>query len=103
MPNYELAGAAEADLKRIALYTISKWGPNQSARYGDKLDAHFEAIGNGKAKTRIFLPQRPELRVSRVEHHYIFHLDREKQCPIILAVLHERMDLMSRLRTRLEG
>lgn len=101
MPDYELAEPAEEDLKSIALYTISKWGARQAARYGAALDAHFEAIGNGKARTRVFLQHRPELRVSRVEHHYVFHLDREKQCPLILAVFHENMDLMARLRARL--
>lgn len=102
MPNYELAQAAEDDLKNIALYTISKWGPKQLLRYGTLFDAHFEVIGKGKAKTRIFLARRPELRVSRVQHHYVFHLDRESQCPLILAVFHENMDIMARLRQRLE-
>ena len=51
MPNYELAEAAENDLKSIALYTIAKWGTKQAARYGAVLDSHFKAIGNGKAKT----------------------------------------------------
>ena len=103
MPNYELAEAAEADLNSIALYTISKWGPKQAVRYGAVLDSHFEAIGNGKARTRIFLQHRPELRVSRVGHHYVFHLERETHCPLILAVFHEHMDLMTRLSDRLGG
>jgi toxin ParE1/3/4 len=102
MPDYELAEAAEADIESIALHTISKWGAKQAARYAAALDAHFDAIGSGKAKSRIFLQHRPELRVSRVERHYVFHLNREKQCPLILAVFHERMDLMARLRSRLE-
>jgi toxin ParE1/3/4 len=55
MDNYELTEAAEEDLKSIALYTISKWGPAQAVRYGAFLDAHLEAIGSGKARTRIFL------------------------------------------------
>jgi plasmid stabilization system protein ParE len=52
MPNYELTEAAEADLKTTALYTISKWGPRQAARYGAILDSHFEDIGNGKSGKR---------------------------------------------------
>jgi plasmid stabilization system protein ParE len=68
MPNFDLATAAEEDLKKIALYTISKWGGQQAVRYGALLDAHFEAIGNGKAKTRIIMPRRPDLRVSRIAH-----------------------------------
>ncbi len=101
MLNYELAEAAEADLKGIAAYSLSNWGVKQASRYGATLDAHFEAIGNGKAKTRIFLQHRPELRVSRVGHHYVFHLVRQHRCPLILAVFHESMDLMTRLRARL--
>ena len=101
MPLYELAKAAEDDLESIALYTISEWGAKQAVRYGAILEAHFEAIGKGHARTRVFLKHRPELRVSRVEHHYVFHLCRENQSPLIVAVLHERMDLMTRLRSRL--
>lgn len=103
MPNFELAKAVEDDLWDIAQYTISKWGVKQAVHYGNLLDAHFEAIGNGRARSRIFLQHRPELRLSRVEHHYVFHLERPKQRPLILAVFHENMDLMTRLRNRLEG
>ena len=101
MANYELTEAADKDLESIALYTISQWGSNQALRYGSFLNAHLEAIGRGEARTRIFLPNRPELRVSRARHHYVFHLERENQCPLILAVFHESMDLMTRLRARL--
>ena len=101
MPKYELAEAAEADLKNIALYTISKWGSRQAAHYAALLDAHFDAIGSGRARTRVFLQHRPALRVSRIKHHYVFHLTREGRCPLILAIFHENMDLMTRLRDRL--
>lgn len=101
MPGFELARSAESDIRSIALYTLEKWGAKQAAHYTTILDAHFEAIANGKARTRTFLQHRPELLVSRVEHHYVFHLNRRKQCPLILAVLHENMDLVLRLRDRL--
>ena len=93
---------AETDLKNIADYSMSKLDVRQAALYAATLDAHFDAVGNGTARTRIFLQHRPELGVSRIEHHYVFHLSRPGRCPIILAVFHQSMDLMSRLRTRLE-
>lgn len=102
MPPWELTEAAEEDLRGIASYTISRWGPNQALRYAAVLDAHFKSIALRSARTRTFLPNRPELRVSRVESHYVFHLEREHGCPLILAVFHERMDLMVRLRARLD-
>ena len=103
MPAYELAEGADADLLAIASYTISMWGIEQAHRYEALLENHFKAIGRQKARTRIFLKHRPELLVSRLEHHYVFHIVREKQCPLILAVLHENMDLMNRLRARLDA
>lgn len=75
MPNYELAEAANDDLQNIAQYTLSKWGAKQVADYGALLDAHFEAIGNGKARTRIFLPPRPEVRRSRTRERQDFEAE----------------------------
>lgn len=78
-------------------------GIEQARRYEAILEGHLQAIGREKARTRGFLKHRPKLRVSRIGHHYVFHLVRENQCPLILAVLHENMDLMNRLRNRLDS
>jgi plasmid stabilization system protein ParE len=102
MPHYELAEGAEEDLQGIAQYTVSRWGAKQAMRYGAVLEKHFRAVGDGRIRTRIFLPHRPQLRVSRVEHHYVFHLERPEKRPLILAVFHESMDLVARLHNRLD-
>ncbi len=102
MAPYELTEAADADLQAIASYTVSTWGVEQARRYESILENHFSTIVRQTALSRVFLKHRPELLVSRCEHHYVFHLVREKQGPLILAVLHESMDLMNRLRERLE-
>lgn len=101
MPLYELTEAADSDIQSIADYTISAWGMEQANHYEALLESHFQAIGLQKARTRAFLKHRPELLVSRIERHYVFHLVRKNRCPLILAVFHENMDLMSRLRKRL--
>ena len=103
MPEYELATAAERDLLEIARYTIKTWGLEQANRYEAALKDHFKAIGKGKARARRFLDHRKDLLYSRCEHHYAFFLKREDSCPLILAVFHENMDLMTRLRDRLEA
>ena len=100
MALYELTAAAEADIQAIARYTITTWGIEQARRYEVILESHLQAIGLEKARTRNVLKQRPELLVSRIQHHYVFHLRREMECPLILAVLHENMDFMNRLRQR---
>jgi toxin ParE1/3/4 len=98
---YALTKAAEADIHAIANYTVTTWGIEQARRYEVILESHLQAIGRQKSRTRVFLKHRPELLVSRIQHHYVFHLVREKQCPLILAVLHENMDLLNRLSARL--
>ena len=74
MADYLITPDVAEDLKGIFDYTIDHWGVEQAHRYKGKLTFHFRKIAQGKAKTRSFLKKFPELRVSRCEHHYIFHL-----------------------------
>ena len=98
---YELTHEAAEDLLGVAKYTIETWGFEQAQRYEAALEASFAAIAESKAGSKVFIKTRPELRVTRCEHHYIFHLEREKEPPLILAVLHENMDLITRIKKRL--
>ncbi|HNO79352.1 MAG TPA: type II toxin-antitoxin system RelE/ParE family toxin [Phycisphaerae bacterium] len=102
MLEYELAPGAVHDLRGIARYTIKTWGLEQADRYEAALRNHFQEIGLGTKRSRQFLDHRPDLHVCRCEHHYTFFLKRENARPLILAVLHEKMDLMNRLRDRFE-
>ncbi len=92
MTEYELSPGAENDLYEIALYTIQTWGVEQADRYQAALKSHFRALGCNGVPVRVFLRRRPELRVSHCEHHYVFFLLREGDCPLILALFHEKMD-----------
>ena len=103
MAEYELAPAAERDLLEIARYTIETWGNEQATRYEAALEAHFQALGRGEVWTSAPLAHRPELIASRCEHHYVFAMRRDGTGPLVLAVLHESMDLMKRLQERPRG
>lgn len=102
MPPYQLTAPAEEDLREIARYTRAQWGERQSLRYAGLLEKRFREIAAGTSQGRIVLERWPNLRVSRCEHHYIFYLLSPKTPPIIIAVLHERMDLLQRLKRRLD-
>jgi len=102
MAEYELAPAAELDLLNIARYTLATWGIEQAHRYEASLEAHFQALARGEVRTRIPIDGRPELTCSRCEHHYVFARRRAHEPLLIVAVLHESMDLMARLRERIE-
>jgi toxin ParE1/3/4 len=103
MAPYDLFPGAVSDLESIANYTIEKWGINQARRYQGLLEPHFRTLQGQKHRAKVFLKHRPELLVSRCEHHFIFHLKRPGRRPLILAVLRENMDLVARIRERPEG
>lgn len=102
MPDYELTPGAESDLLDIALYTLENHGLRQTDIYEAALERNFKGINSGETRTRVVFDHWPELRVSRCEHHYVFALLRDQDCPLIVGVFHEKMDLMTRLRERLD-
>ena len=101
MQAYDLTPAAAADLRSIARYTFREWGARQQQRYARQLEACCRAIGEGAAASRAFSDRHPQMRVTRCRHHYIFHMRPPGRRPLIIAVLHERMDLLARLERRL--
>lgn len=98
---YVLTEAAEADLRSIIRYTRAQWGDEQVRDYVAKLTCGFERIssrdGPGKDMSALY----PALRMLRCEHHHIFALPRDNAPALIVAIFHERMDLMARLTYRL--
>jgi plasmid stabilization system protein ParE len=101
MPSYELTREADADLADIARYTILEWGMEQANWYMDKLDQCFQKIGTKIVFGRTFSKRMPDVFVTRCEHHFVFYLHPSAEKPVILAVLHERMDMVNRLQDRL--
>lgn len=101
MVPYHLTSDAESDLKEILRYTLEKWGRAQALRYAESLDRCFVEIATKSRKSRTLRHSHPALHVTRCEHHYVFYLRSERQPPQIIAVLHERMDMLQRLKDRL--
>ena len=99
---YVLTRGAAADIRDISRYTRERWGTTQCRTYINQLEsaASEVACGQGQFKTRNDIL--PGLRIRKAEHHYIFCLPRPNQPALILAILHERMDMLVRLRKRLE-
>lgn len=99
--NYQLTYAAEMDLREVIRYSRKQWGAAQMSAYIERLEVGIKrlALGQGGYKTLddVYLG----LRVAHCEHHYLFLLSREKAPALVIAIFHERMDLMARLRARL--
>lgn len=98
---YVLTAAAEEDLRLIVRYTRKQWGDAQVRSYVAKLERGILHVATGKGASKDMGDLHPALRMARCEHHYIFCLPRVNEPALIVAIFHERMDLMVRLDSRL--
>ncbi|WP_414902803.1 type II toxin-antitoxin system RelE/ParE family toxin [Sphingomonas flavalba] len=100
--SYVLTSAAEADLRDIIRYTRRQWGDAQVRRYIGVLEQGIARLAGGEGAFKDMSALHPALRMTHCEHHYIFCLPRRDAPALIVAIFHERMDLMARLSGRLE-
>lgn len=98
---YVLSAAAEADLRDVIRYTREQWSDAQTRSYVAKLQTGMESVASGDGFFKDMSALYPSLRMVRCEHHYIFCLPRDDAPALVVAIFHERMDLMVRLTARL--
>lgn len=99
---YVLTAAAETDLREIIRYTRKQWGDAQVRSYIAKLERAIARLAIGQGVFRDMSALYPALRMLHCEHHYVFCLPLEDAPALVIAILHERMDLMVRLAERLK-
>ncbi|CAB3774535.1 type II toxin-antitoxin system RelE/ParE family toxin [Paraburkholderia humisilvae] len=100
-PDYVLTEAAEADMRGIIRYTRKQWGDAQVRRYIARLERGIASLAARKGLFKDMSVVYPALRMAHYQHHYVFCLPRENAPALIVAIFHERMDLMVRLAERL--
>ena len=96
MASYAFTRSAKEDLLDIWLYTSEVWGAAQADRYQDDLQGCCERIAAGVAHVRP-VPSIDGVKSHHCRHHYVFFVERT-QTVVVIAVIHERMDLIERLR-----
>ena len=101
MQNYKLTLAAEEDIQEIAQYTNKQWGKQQAIQYASALTHTFQSIASGDVVSRKFSEQFPQVRMTQCERHWVFYLHNVDKVPCIIAILHKRMDMLTRLADRL--
>jgi toxin ParE1/3/4 len=99
MPGYQITLAAEEDLRSIWRYTFDAWGPEQADKYLNQIEDCLDAIGDRRVRSRSFQHLPDGVCVHRCQHHYIFWIVIDRA--IIIAVLHEKMDVVQRLADRI--
>jgi toxin ParE1/3/4 len=98
---YDITPAARHDIRGIWVYTAEQWGERQADRYMGRLETCFQGLAEGRTRSRSSSDPFPQVRVTRCQHHYVFYVHPEGQKPLVIAVLHERMDMLARLAERL--
>ncbi|NEP57747.1 MAG: type II toxin-antitoxin system RelE/ParE family toxin [Symploca sp. SIO2G7] len=101
MASFILSPAAEQDLLDIWEYTYETWGIEQADYYLDQLEVACQNIAAGTAFYKSWQEIHPDLISVHCQHHYLFALYNQTDKPLIIAVMHERMDFLARLKDRL--
>lgn len=99
---YLLTRGAATDLRHIVRYTVQTWGEAQCRTYIEQIETATTEIALGEGPFRPRDDLYPGLRVRQAGHHVIFCLPQPGQPALILAILHERMDILARLQGRLD-
>ena len=98
---YVYTRQAEAELREIVRYTTRQWGVAQARAYARQIDTVASALAAGQGVFKDWGDLLPGLRVQAAGSHCVFCVHRPGQTALILAILHQRMDLMARLKDRL--
>jgi plasmid stabilization system protein ParE len=98
---YEITPEAAADLSNIAKDTAKKWGKEQARHYAAQLENCFHRIAEGNIISRPFSVRLPQVKSVKCEHHYVFYTLSKTDRPVIIAILYEHMNILTRLASRL--
>ncbi|MGH7065689.1 MAG: type II toxin-antitoxin system RelE/ParE family toxin [Stellaceae bacterium] len=97
MTGYVLSPAARADLAEIWGYTAGRWGNLQAERYVLAIGNACESLADGRRKGRPIDNVRPGYFKIAVGSHFLFYRVADTGEIDIVRILHQRMDVESRL------
>ena len=100
--SYEISLLAEEDWRDIVNYTFDNHGEAQTRKYMDQLEKCISDLSIGEGFYKAMDGLIPDICLKHCEHHYIFGLMRDNKPMLVIAILHERMDLMVQLKRRFE-
>jgi len=92
---------AQAELREIVRYTAQQWGAAQARAYARQIDEAANDLVTGLGVIKDWGTVLPGLRVRAAGSHLVFCVLRPGKPALVLAILHQRMDLMARLQRRL--
>jgi toxin ParE1/3/4 len=93
---YRISKKAVADLDEIWFYTVEKWSLAQADRYYSLIFNEIDHICETPTTGRVMDHIRKGYRAAKVKSHLIFYRIVDEAIEIT-RILHERMDIDSRL------
>ncbi len=96
--NYRLTNKATNDLIEIWDYTFETWSEVQAEKYYSQLTDAFSFIAENGEIGKNFSEIKKGLLGKNVGKHIVFYQFESENKIVIIRVLHERMDLKSRLQ-----
>jgi len=102
MHDYILSQHAQKDWESIAQYTLKNHRQIQLKKYTNQLETCINALIENKPPFKKLDEIYKNLRVKPCHHHYIFALAPHNKPLLIIAIFYERMDLMQKLKNRLQ-
>ncbi len=101
LPLYEISKAAEKDWDGIVRYTLEKFGNRQVQEYTTSLLRCLDELSQSKGQFKEMIFSGHKVLIKRCQKHSIFALSQTNRPLLVLAIFHEQMDLMKRLKNRL--
>jgi toxin ParE1/3/4 len=98
MPNLKFSKNAVKDLSDIWNYTLETWSESQADKYYKLLINACSSIAKKPKIGKVYDVIYPELKGKKSSKHIIFYRLMEDQSIEIVRILHERMDLKSKLK-----
>ena len=95
---YLISEKAISDLEKIWLYTLNKWSREQADRYHNLIMEEIKFIVDNFELCRKIDFVRTGYRMSKVKSHLIFFKRTDDNIIEIIRILHQNMDIESRLR-----
>ena len=100
MANYRLTNRAVADLTQIWNYTFDKWSENQANSYYKMLVENFDELAMNPNLGKDYCIVTVNLLGFKAGRHIIFYHRIDNNEIEIVRILHEQMDLKSRLTNK---
>ncbi len=95
---YIVSHLASQDIENIWLYTFENWSKEQADRYFNLIIDEIEYISINPDSGDDYSQVRKGYFRSRIKSHFIFYrINKKKKIVEIIRVLHQRMDIESRL------